>query len=180
MSFQNLYFQIQTSETPLFQTLFVTSAPSQLLCQFFLDKIFPEVNFANILWATFVPIFFCQNRTNLKCTYKKAAWKSVAYNVGEIDRRRQTNWLRRGIRRLRTIKEQFWKERKSSSLRFVFLLSSSFNFTNIFWAQLRHFLCANKKFNLYFKHKKSFAQNFCTKKLRVKCWWNWPLLAQFE
>ncbi len=32
--------------------------------------------------------------------------------------------------------------------------TTGFNITNILWAQLRKFPCANKKFNLYFKHKK--------------------------
>jgi hypothetical protein len=36
-----------------------------------------------------------------------------------------------------------------------------------------NFLETNKKFHLYLKHKKSFAQNICTKKPCVKCWWNW-------
>ncbi len=53
------------------------------------------------------------------------------------------------------------------------------NFTNILWFQLRQFPCANKKFNLYFKHKKSFVRKFCMKKLCLKCWWNWPFADCF-
>ncbi len=53
------------------------------------------------------------------------------------------------------------------------------NFTNILWAQLHQFPCANNKFNLYFKHK-SFTRNFCMKKPHVKCWWNWPLILSFH
>ncbi len=66
------------------------------------------------------------------------------------------------------------------------------NFTNILLVHLRQYLCA-KKFNLYFKHKnlcaklsyekaackmlvkKDLRKTLVWKKLRVKCWWNWPL-----
>ncbi len=47
------------------------------------------------------------------------------------------------------------------------------NFTNILWAHLRQDSCAKRSSNLKCKYKKSFAQNFCTKKARVKRWWNW-------
>ncbi len=63
-------------------------------------------------------------------------------------------------------------------LNWIFLFPEV-NFTNILLAQLRQYSCANKKFNLHYKHKKSFVQNFRTKKARVKCWWNWPLLVFF-
>ncbi len=46
----------------------------------------------------------------------------------------------------------------------------------------QHFISAfatiflhQKSSNLKCKYKKSLAQNFCTKKPRVKCWWNWHI-----
>jgi hypothetical protein len=36
------------------------------------DDVRPDVNFTNILRADFMPIFWCQNSSNLKCKCKKA------------------------------------------------------------------------------------------------------------
>jgi hypothetical protein len=56
----------------------------------------PGVNFTNIFRAAFVPIFLRQKITNLKCKHKKTVLetfvrKSRMQNVGEIDRRSQSN-----------------------------------------------------------------------------------------
>ncbi len=44
---------------------------------------------------------------------------------------------------------------------------------NILWAHLHQYSCAIKSSNLKCKYKKSFVQNFHTKKPGVKFWWNW-------
>ncbi len=48
----------------------------------------------------------------------------------------------------------------------------------------KHFMIAfapiflrQKKFKPQMSVLKSFGQNFCTKKLCVKCWWNWRLVS---
>ncbi len=46
------------------------------------------------------------------------------------------------------------------------------NFTNILQAHLCQY--SNKKFNLYWKHRKTSCKTFVQKKPHVKCWWNWP------
>ncbi len=50
------------------------------------------------------------------------------------------------------------------------------NCTNILWAQLRQFPCANKKCNLHFKHKKALRKTFVQKSIGIKCWWNRSLV----
>jgi hypothetical protein len=49
------------------------------------------------------------------------------------------------------------------------------NFTNILWTHLRQYSCVKKSWNLKSKYKKASYKNFCSKKARVKCWWNWHL-----
>ncbi len=46
-----------------------------------------EINFTNILRAAFAPIFMCSKSANLKL--KKNVRKSLAENVGEIDKKMQ-------------------------------------------------------------------------------------------
>jgi len=60
----------------------------------------PEVNFTNILRASFLPIFFCQKITKPNCNYRKSVQntfvlKSCSKNVGKIDTLRLPATIRR-------------------------------------------------------------------------------------
>ncbi len=50
------------------------------------------------------------------------------------------------------------------------------NFTYILLAHLHQFPYAKKSLT-YSSSTKCFAQNFCMKKARIKCWWNWFQVA---
>ncbi len=56
---------------------------------------------------------------------------------------------------------------RSPIVNFVIILKAAFA------AKFLH----QKSTNLKCKFKKRFARNFCTKKIWVKCWWNWHLVV---
>ncbi len=50
------------------------------------------------------------------------------------------------------------------------------NITNILWAHLHQYSCANNSSNLKCKYQKARRKTLVLKKVLVKCWWNWHLI----